>query len=109
MVYIILGLTEIVYHLFIFFLLKKTKPFFYANYFNTSFYFFTGDVNKKTEWHRICVFKPYLMENSMKFAVKGQRVLVQGRLIYGEVKDGEGILRQTSSVVADDVIYFKTS
>ena len=49
------------------------------------------------------------MENSMKFAIKGQRVLVQGRLIYGEVKDGEGILRQTSSVVADDVIYFKTS
>ena len=43
----------------------------------------------------------------MKYTSKGQRVLIQGRLIYGEIKDNTGVLRQTSSVVADDVIYFK--
>ena len=47
------------------------------------------------------------MENSLKYAAKGQRVLVQGRLIYGEIKDNEGVIRQTSSIVADDIIYFK--
>ena len=47
------------------------------------------------------------MENSLKYAAKGQRVLVQSRLIYGEIKDNDGVIRQTSSIVADDIIYFK--
>nr|CAG4636734.1 EOG090X0O5J [Eubosmina coregoni]SVE70231.1 EOG090X0O5J [Eubosmina coregoni] len=74
---------------------------------NSQYSYSNGEVNQKTEWHRICLFKPQLMENSLKYAAKGQRVLVQGRLIYGEIKDNEGVIRQTSSIVADDIIYFK--
>jgi single-strand DNA-binding protein len=66
-----------------------------------------GEVSQKTEWHRICVFKPYLRESVLKFTNKGQRLLVQGRIIYGEVKENEGNFRHTCSIVADDVISFK--
>ncbi len=68
-----------------------------------------GEVNQKTEWHRICVFKPYLRDSILKYTNKGQRVFVQGRIIYGEVKEPEGNSRHTSSIVADDVIYFRNS
>lgn len=66
-----------------------------------------GDVTQKTEWHRICVFKPYLRDSTFKYTSKGQRVLVQGRIIYGEIRDAEGQVKPTTSIVADDVIFFK--
>nr|CAG4637568.1 EOG090X0O5J [Ceriodaphnia reticulata]SVE73364.1 EOG090X0O5J [Ceriodaphnia reticulata] len=75
---------------------------------NSNYSYANGDVSQKTEWHRICVFKPYLRESTLKYTNKGQRVLVQGRIIYGEVRDEGGQLRHTSSIVADDVIYFKS-
>lgn len=64
-------------------------------------------MSQKTEWHRVCVFKPYLRDVALNYVGKGQRVLVQGRIIYGETKDSEGVTRHTSSIVADDVIFFK--
>lgn len=70
-------------------------------------FYILGEVNQKTEWHRICVFKPYLRDSTFKYTMKGQRVLVQGRIIYGEVKESDGQLRHTCSIVADDVIFFK--
>nr|SVE70855.1 EOG090X0O5J [Daphnia similis]SVE72745.1 EOG090X0O5J [Daphnia similis] len=74
---------------------------------NSNYSYANGDITQKTEWHRICVFKPYLRESTFKYTSKGQRVLVQGRIIYGEIKEPEGQLRHTSSIVADDVIFFK--
>nr|SVE73994.1 EOG090X0O5J [Daphnia atkinsoni] len=74
---------------------------------NSNYSYANGDVTQKTEWHRICVFKPYLRDSALKYTSKGQRILVQGRIIYGEVKEPEGQLRHTSSIVADDVIFFK--
>nr|SVE87188.1 EOG090X0O5J [Daphnia similis] len=76
---------------------------------NSNYSYANGEVTQKTEWHRICVFKPYLRESTFKYTAKGQRVLVQGRIIYGEIKEPEGQLRHTSSIVADDVIFFKNS
>nr|CAG4642984.1 EOG090X0O5J [Evadne anonyx] len=68
-----------------------------------------GEVNQKTEWHRICVFKPHLRETAFNYAAKGNRVMVQGRLLYGEVTDSNGGTQNTVSIVADDIIYFKNS
>ncbi|XP_046657673.1 single-stranded DNA-binding protein, mitochondrial-like [Daphnia pulicaria] len=76
---------------------------------NSNYSYPNGDVNQKTEWHRICVFKPYLRDSILKYTNKGQRVFVQGRIIYGEVKEPEGNLRYTCSIVADDVIYFRNN
>nr|CAG4642263.1 EOG090X0O5J [Eurycercus lamellatus] len=76
---------------------------------NSNYKYASGEVVSKTEWHRICVFKPVLRDSVFKYATKGQRVLIQGRLIYGEVKDPQGNPRSTTSVVADDLIYFRSN
>ena len=63
---------------------------------------------QRTDWHRICVFKPSLRDTVYTYLKKGQRVYVSGRLTYGEVKDEDGNSRTTTAVVADDVIFFQS-
>ncbi|KAL2745666.1 hypothetical protein V1477_006057 [Vespula maculifrons] len=66
-----------------------------------------GEYLQKTDWHRICVFKPNLRESISNYMKKGQRVLVNGRLSYGEFKDDEGNTRVSTAVIADEVIFFQ--
>jgi len=66
----------------------------------------TGDLLQKTDWHRVCVFKPFLRDTVYKYMNKGQRVLVQGRITYGEVKSEDGTSHMTTSIIADDVTFF---
>ncbi|XP_001607466.1 single-stranded DNA-binding protein, mitochondrial [Nasonia vitripennis] len=66
-----------------------------------------GDLMQKTDWHRIAVFKPNLRENVYNYMRKGQRVMVNGRLSYGEVKDEDGNMRTATSIIADDIIFFQ--
>nr|CAG4646770.1 EOG090X0O5J [Macrothrix elegans] len=68
-----------------------------------------GTVSQKTEWHRICVFKPNLRDIALQYTAKGQRVLVQGRILYGELKDSEGNSKTTASIIADEIIFFRNS
>ena len=75
-----------------------------------SFFFFflfihAGDIQQKTEWHRVAVFRPYLRDTVYRYMEKGQRVLVQGRIMYGEITDAQGVQRSTTTIVADDVIF----
>lgn len=65
-----------------------------------------GDFVQKTEWHRICVFKPNLRDNVFSYLKKGQRVLVSGKISYGEFKDEEGITKPSTAVIADEIIFF---
>lgn len=69
---------------------------------------FPGDYVQRTDWHRICVFKPYLRDSVYENLKKGQRILVNGRLSYGEIKDDSGNPRPTTAVIADEVIFFQT-
>nr|CAG4645999.1 EOG090X0O5J [Lynceus sp. MCZ IZ 141354] len=66
-----------------------------------------GKTVYKPDWHNICIFKPKLQELVVSYITKGHRVLVKGRLIYSEIKDEEGRVRQTSRILADQVISFK--
>ncbi|ODM93946.1 Single-stranded DNA-binding protein, mitochondrial [Orchesella cincta] len=66
-------------------------------------------VLQKTDWHRICVFKPYLAGLGVQVPEQGQRVYVTGRVSYGEVKDEKGTSHTTSSIIADDVIFISTT
>lgn len=66
----------------------------------------SGDIVQRTDWHKICVFKPNLRENVYTYLKKGQRVLVSGKISYGEYKDEEGAIKSTTAVIADDVIFF---
>ena len=62
---------------------------------------------QRTDWHRVCVFKPNLRESVYNFLKKGQRVLVNGRLSYGEIKDEDGNAKPTTAIIAEDVIFFQ--
>ncbi len=50
--------------------------------------------------------RPYLRDSVHQNVSKGQRVMVQGRIMYGSVEDKTGNVRHTTTIVADDVIRF---
>lgn len=62
---------------------------------------------QKTDWHRVCVFKPSLRETVYNYLRKGQRVMVNGRLSYGELKGEDGNTKTTTSIIADDIVFFQ--
>ncbi|XP_011309758.1 single-stranded DNA-binding protein, mitochondrial [Fopius arisanus] len=74
---------------------------------HTNYKYDGGDYVQRTDWHRICVFKPTLRDAVYEYLKKGQRVMVNGRLSYGEIKDEAGNPRATTAVIADDVIFFQ--
>lgn len=67
----------------------------------------TGEFLQRTEWHRIVCFKPGLRESVLNYLRKGQRVHVTGRITYGEIKDQNGNPRTTTSIAAEDIIFFQ--
>ncbi|XP_014229429.1 single-stranded DNA-binding protein, mitochondrial [Trichogramma pretiosum] len=66
-----------------------------------------NDIMQKTDWHRVCVFKPNLRETAYNYLRKGQRVMVNGRISYGEIKSDEGTSKMATSIIADDIIFFQ--
>ncbi|XP_051153669.1 single-stranded DNA-binding protein, mitochondrial [Leptopilina boulardi] len=74
---------------------------------HTNYKYDDGNVVQRTDWHKIVVFRPALRESVYRFMRKGQRVLVQGKLYYGEIKDENGKIRPTTSIIAEDVVMFQ--
>uniref|UniRef100_A0A0V0GC89 Single-stranded DNA-binding protein n=1 Tax=Triatoma dimidiata TaxID=72491 RepID=A0A0V0GC89_TRIDM len=72
---------------------------------HTHYKYESGEATQKTDWHRISVFKPSLRDLVFSYLHKGQRVLVSGRITYGSIKE-DGNIRPTTSIVADDIIFF---
>jgi single-strand DNA-binding protein len=70
-----------------------------------SFRYESGDWVQRTDWHRVAVFKPQLRETVQNYLKKGQRTLVTGKINYGEITDAEGKTRQSTTIIADDVIF----
>lgn len=68
----------------------------------------TGDYTQRTDWHKVCIFKPYLRDSVFSYMKKGQRVLVNGRITYGEFTDEDGNSRPSTAIVAEEVIFFHT-
>jgi len=66
-----------------------------------------GDWAQRTDWHQVAVFNPIVRENVTNYLTKGKRVLLFGRITYGEIKDKDGNIRNTTSIVADDVTFFQ--
>ncbi|XP_073336653.1 single-stranded DNA-binding protein, mitochondrial [Pagrus major] len=65
----------------------------------------TGDVSQKTTWHRVSVFKPGLRDVAYQYIKKGSRVLVEGKLDYGEYTDKNQVRRQATTIIADNIIF----
>lgn len=66
-----------------------------------------GDWAQRTDWHQVAVFNPIVRENVKNYLTKGQRVLLFGKITYGEVKDKDGNSRTLTSIVAEDVTFFQ--
>ncbi|KAI5094230.1 single-stranded DNA-binding protein, mitochondrial [Silurus meridionalis] len=65
----------------------------------------TGDVSQKTTWHRISVFKPGLRDVAYHYVKKGARILVEGKLDYGEYVDKNNVKRQATTIIADNIVF----
>ena len=74
---------------------------------HSNYKYMNGDFVQRTEWHRICIFKPNLRESVVTHLKKGQRVLVTGKVSYGEFKDEEGQTKSSTAIIADNVIFFQ--
>jgi len=61
------------------------------------------EYHSKTEWHNICVFRPYLVER-MQRVKKGSRLLVMGSIEYTSYSKTNGDMVETTRIVPDDVI-----
>ncbi|CAB1345731.1 unnamed protein product [Coregonus sp. 'balchen'] len=64
-----------------------------------------GDVSQKTTWHRVSVFKPGLRDVAYQYVKKGSRVLVEGKLDYGEYVDKNNVKRQATTIIADNIVF----
>jgi single-strand DNA-binding protein len=72
-----------------------------------NFRYESGDWIQRTDWHRVVVFKPALRDSVSQYLKKGQRALVTGKITYGEITDQEGKTRLSTSIIADDVVFFQ--
>jgi len=59
----------------------------------------TGERKDKTEWHRIVVFNPNLVEVVEKYVHKGTKLYVEGQLQTRQWTDKEGKERYTTEIV----------
>lgn len=62
----------------------------------------TGDLNEKTEWHRV-VFFGRLAEIANEFLKKGSKVYVQGRIQTRKWQDKNGVDRYTTEIIANEM------
>ncbi|CAN2387240.1 single-stranded DNA binding [Pristimantis euphronides] len=65
----------------------------------------TGDINQKTTWHRISIFRPGLRDVAYQHIKKGARIYVEGKIDYGEYVDKNNVRRQATTVIADNIIF----
>lgn len=65
--------------------------------------------NQKTEWHRISVFKPGLRQLAESYVKSGSRLMVEGKLSYGHIIDGQGMAVPTTSIIAEDIIFLSAT
>lgn len=62
----------------------------------------TGEMNERTEWHRV-VFFGRIAEVLSEYASKGTQVFVEGKLQTDKWTDNNGVERYTTKVVGSDL------
>jgi single-strand DNA-binding protein len=61
-----------------------------------------GNQQEQTEWHRIVAWSR-LAEFAKQYLHKGMRVYIEGRLQYREWQDQNGVKRNVTDVIANDI------
>ncbi len=62
-----------------------------------------GEKQENTQWHRIIAWGN-LAEQMSKFLSKGNEVLIQGKISYGNYEDKDGVTRYTTDIIAREFI-----
>lgn len=62
----------------------------------------SGEVVEDTQWHRV-TFYDKLAEIAGEYVKKGKSIYVEGRLKYGKFTDKDGIERNTTDIVAEQM------
>jgi single-strand DNA-binding protein len=69
---------------------------------NRSFKDKEGKLQEQTDWHRIVVWSR-LAEFAKQYLHKGMRVYIEGRLQYRDWQDQNGLKRNATDIVANDI------
>jgi len=64
----------------------------------------TQTATDKTEWHKIVVWFPRLVEFSEKYLDKGKQILIEGSIRTREFQDRDGNKRNVTEIVADKIV-----
>lgn len=75
---------------------------------HTNYRYESGEFLQRTEWHRVVCFKPGLRETVLNYLRKGHRVLVTGRITYGEIRGEDGQPKSTTAIAAEDVVFLNS-
>ncbi|MGL6008993.1 MAG: single-stranded DNA-binding protein [Culicoidibacterales bacterium] len=59
----------------------------------------TSERKEKTEWHRVVIFNPILMNVAIDYISKGTRVYAEGQLSSNKWIDKNGIQRYSTEIV----------
>jgi single-strand DNA-binding protein len=70
---------------------------------NRSFQDRGGQLQEKTEWHRVTFFGK-LADIVEQYASKGDRVYVEGRIEYSQSQDDKGGVKYFTDIVAQEVV-----
>ena len=59
----------------------------------------TGEQRSVTEWHRVAIFNPAIVQVAEKYIKKGMRIYLEGQLQTRKWQDNAGIEKYTTEVV----------
>ena len=59
----------------------------------------SGELKEKTDWHRVVVFAPGLVNIIKNYVKKGSKVYIEGKLQTREYQDKEGVKKYTTEVI----------
>jgi len=59
----------------------------------------SGEQKEKTDWHRVVIFAPGLVNIVKNYVKKGSKVYIEGKLQTREYQDKEGIKKYTTEVI----------
>jgi single-strand DNA-binding protein len=69
---------------------------------NRSFKDKEGKIQEQTDWHRIVAWSR-LAEFAKQYLRKGMRVYIEGRLQYRDWQDQNGVKRNATDIIANDI------
>ncbi len=59
----------------------------------------SGERKEQTEWHRVAIFNPHLVDVAEKYLTKGSEVYLEGKLQTRKYTDKDGAEKYTTEII----------